>query len=430
MSLTSTFTTRAGDVTVTLDMTPVGTFDIIDMGRIEYDFDLTNYGEAVNKVGVMYNRSSMSVYRYTTEAKDFYDLMYDHLYSFPGTPIPVTVSIALHSGNTAEFRFRIRKQSLSRKVNENVMKIDLDPLDEPTTTVGDVIDAIALFQGFDTATISTTSIGVLVGDFIEYTASGLNPSLPTIVESAYQNTAGFPAVTFPTISTISDLVDGVEYMFVADNTADSESATNAVRNYAVLEGGIFGTGFDYNFYVHRMRTDRAVVLYDTDLESCESETIQTPYASIALTMQDWSTDPYNNIATKTVFESTGVQAEKSVSGIFPFIGVGKGVWVAPPTAQMDTGLASADTSETLTLSSGILAHKTALNAAPSPIFKIKATILGVDTFKPYQTITLSGTSFPRDFRFSPASLRRYYRPTFIAYDLENDKVEVRLYAIV
>lgn len=430
MSLTSTFSTQAGDVTVTVGVSATGTFDVIEIGKIEYDFDLTNYGDAVNKVGVLYNRSQMTVYRYTTGGEDFYDILYNHLYVTVIQPIPVTVSVALHSGGTAEFKFTIQKRSISRKINEQTMKVDLDPLVNPAVTVQDVTNATIAAYGFETIrTGGISSFGLLVGSFIQYVCSGLNSNLPTIVESAYQNTAGLSSVSYPVITGIADLVDGDSYLFVADGTADAELAIDAVKNYAVLEGGIFGTGFDQNFYVHRMRTDRNVVFYDNDLESCESELIPTPYRSISLTMDQYSSDPFNNISPETQSASTNVLSEKSVSGIFPMIGVGKGEWDSL-NARMDTGAISLVDPEPVVVASGLLSHKTALNASSAPIFKAKMTVLGMDKFKPYQTITLSGETFPREFRFNPSSIRRYYRPTYISYDLYNDKVELKLYAIV
>lgn len=434
MSLTSTFTTKTGDVTVTIDTTESGVFDVTEMGKIEYDFDLTNQGDAVSKVGVLYNRSSLNVYRYTLGGGDMYDILYNELYSVrpASQPIPVTVSINLHSGESAVFKFNIKKRSLYRKINERSMKIDLDPLDDPTTTVADIFtfDITAATKGFDTTNgLTADSFGLLVGNFIEYTISGLNPTLPSFVESAYQGTAGLPSVTFPRIQTIAELVNGTEYLFVAEGTASAELATSAVRNYAVLEGGIFGTGFDSNFYVHRMRTDRNVVFFDTDLESCESEAIPTPYAGIALTMDGYSGDIFNNITVTTQSQSTGVFAEKTVSGIFPMTGCGKGDWDSG-IFKMNTMFVSTNDSESMVIASGILAHRTALNASPDPIFKIKMSIYGVDSFKPYETITLSGTTFPTHFRFSPSNARRYYRPTYISYDLHQDKIEVKLYAIV
>lgn len=440
MSLTCTFTTQAGNVAVTLDVTETGTFDIIELGNIEYDFDLTNYNDSVNKVGVMYNRSSMVVYRYTTAGDDFYDILYNHLYVSPQTPIPVTIEIGLHSGLNAQLRFNILKRSLSRKINEQSVKIDLDPLAETTITVGDVIDATYSDFGFQIigATLSGApeTQGIAVGTFIHYMVSGLNSALPTIVKSSYQSAGPLPSEMYPVPVGFGDFVDDYEYLVVASGVPagnlNNQLAISGLRHYAVLEGGIYGTGFDYNFYVHRTRIDDTTILFDDDVESCSSELISQPYSSIALTLQAQPVtelaDIFFNLNTTTTSASSSVTAEKTISGLYPFTSGGKARWDEANT-RMEIDTITGSLSELAVVASGLLAHKTALNASTNPIFKVSSRVLGIDKVKPYQTVQLSGTTFPTEFRFNPAGAVRYYRPTYLSYNLYSNTVEVKMYSI-
>lgn len=431
MSLTSKFVTKSGIVTVTLATsvyTGTDTFEIYDIGTIDYDFDVTSYGSVVENLGAMYSRSKLVVSYYTKGNLNVFDLLYDEI-TIAGLPsnsvIPVTLAIEAHNGSSYEFKYEIRSTGLKYDENSLKVNLELDP-QTITSTVKSIYD--------DRVAILNTPIGVGAGDnpaimagsFIQDTVSGMNTNLPTIYEPA-TTTSGYSGIVYALPIGINP-PEGKQ-LYVRDEASNVTTPAIAdVARYAVLAGDIYGTGFDSNFYVHRLLTNRVVQVDYDQIESLQYSFTNSPYRNIIL-------DLNGTLGTNVVAFSQTLQgnafADKSISGVYVLPSyVYKAFFdtIFVDYSETDyTGVGTADI-ETIIVGSGILSHQKALNAAATPLIKLQATIFGFDTIKPYEVLEFTG-DVPSRYKFTTGSTIRYYRPTSLSYDLMNDKVKIKMYGI-
>lgn len=435
MSLTSKFVTKSGIVTVTLTTsvyTGTDTFEIYDIGSIDYDFDVTSYGSVVNNLGAIYSRSKLVLSYYTNGNLDFFDLLYKEVTTSglpTATAIPVNINIEAHNGSEYEFVYEIRSTGL--KYDENKLRIDveLDPV-IPSETVADVFTSIPNTAQIRDPNDFDATVGVLTGRFIEQVVSNLNPNLGYIHEPAPAS-ATYGGSTYPKSGIGSNDVygDGIQTYILGD-VQPSTPALADVAIFAVLGGDFYGTGFDNNFYIYRLNTNRVVQVGYGDIESLQYSFSTTAYKSISLTFQGTAgVNPTNFVTTTSGLQGNSF-AEKSISGLYKLPSyMAKAKYVTGDTFADDeyTGYLSSDI-ETVIVGSGIRAHQKAMNASPTPLIRLEATIFGFDTIKPYEAIQFVG-EVPDRYKFTTGTTPRYYRPTSLSYDLINDKVKIKMYGI-
>lgn len=427
MSVTSKFNTKAGDVTITFTMPVFGgtdTFQTLDIGTLDYDFDVTAFGSVVNNLGAMYGRTRLTVGYYTDRNRNFFDVLYNELYvsQLLSGKIPVNIKVDSYTGSTYEFNYEIRGNSLEHNENTTSIQLELDPV-IPTTTISGVFSAITPKTQVGLTGLSKAS-GVLSGQIINYVVSGLNSNLPTLHEPA-PTVTGYASLTYA-IPVAGFFPAGIQLFTTAGALGASGLAINDVAQYAVLGGDIYGTGFDYNFYVNRLRTDRSTTIGYDDLQALKYSVTPSPYNAIVLTLDGTS----GFVVGTTETEVSNVRSEKLISGFYSLPNyVSKAQYVSFIVgANTDyTGYTTSDL-ESVIVGSGILAHQKALNAQSTPLVRVEATVFGFDKIKPYNTI-IFGDGVPDRYRYVSGTTARYYRPTYLSYNLKEDLIRVRMYGI-
>jgi hypothetical protein len=427
MSVTSKFNTKAGDVTITFTMPVFGgtdTFQTLDIGNLDYDFDVTAFGSVVNNLGAMYGRTRLTVGYYTDQNRNFFDVLYNELYvsQLLSGKIPVNIKVVSYTGSTYEFNYEIRGNSLEHNENTTSIQLELDPV-IPSTTVSGVFANVSNKIWVGTGLNTGGASGILAGSLINYVVSGFNSNLPTLHEPAFADST-YASLTYA-VPVVGFIPDGTQ-LYVRGATA-SGLAINDVAQFAVLGGDIYGTGFDYNFYVNRMRTDRTVTVSYDDLQALKYSVTPSPYNAIVLTLDGTS----GFVVDTSKQEISNVRSEKLISGFYSlesYVFKARKVPVGGLFADIDyTGYLTSDL-ETVIVSSGILAHQKALNAQSTPLVRVEATVFGFDKIKPYNTI-IFGDGVPDRYRYVSGTTARYYRPTHLSYNLKEDLIRVRMYGI-
>lgn len=423
--LISEFVSKAGNVRVTIDLSnptePNDFFNIFDFGTIDYDFDVTSYGDVVNNIGAMYSRTKLTCSVYTKANRNLLDLLYPYLFS--GTYIlPVTVNVDTFTGDSYEFVYEIRPNGLKYDENSLKLTIDLDPPLKPTETVSGVFASIT--NKFLVGTSLGTAVsGVMVGSFIDKMVGNLNTNLTTIYEPA-STTSGYSDLTYakPIFG-----VPPVGIQLWSTGASASGLAIEELSRFAVLGGDIYGTGFGSNFYVNRANLNRVVQVDYDELEALQYSFTPSPYQTITLTMD--GTSP-SNVLDTSVTSSGNRFAEKSISGLYTLPNyINKAKWTALGTfADTDyTGYLSRDIEPIIT-GSGVDAHKRALNAQAIPLVRVEFVVFGMHKIKPYEAIEFIG-DVPDRYKYTTGTNPRYFRPTSLSYDLFDDKVKVKAYSI-
>lgn len=437
MSLTSTFTTKVGVVTVEMDLpsyATADTFEIYEIGTIDYDFDVTGFGDVITNLGAMYGRSKLTVGLYTGENKNLFDLLYDEFLvsgSLSSNYIDVNLVIVPHDINKPDYKFRYQIRSNGLRYSENSLKIqvDLDPFIDTSLTVSGVFYGVGQRNAIveNIGGVPVTVSGIMTGSFIRYTVSGFNTTLPTIHEPAYTAT-GLASLTFA-IPTGGAPPAGINSYVLANASFASGGAsglaTEHVSKFAVLGGDFYGTGFDYNFYVNRLRTDRVKTVNLDELESLTYQFTPSAYRSITLNF-----DGNANLRDYGTIEPGNQFAEKSISGYYQVSGmfIKAQYLTASGHAFVNyTGNASPDIEAAIT-NSGILAHQKALNASATPLIRVEAVVFGFDKIKPYEAVRFIG-DVPDRYKYTTGTNFRYFRPTSLSYNLMDDKISVKMYSI-
>jgi hypothetical protein len=437
MSLTSSFIAKAGVVEITLDTTVFtgsDTFQVLELGDIEYDLDVTSYGDVINNLGAMYNRTKLVVGLYTGANQNLFDLLYDEFLvagSLSSQKVNVNIVITSHSLGNPVYRFRYEIRANGLKFTENMTKLtlELDPFIDTSLTVSGVFFGVgqrnAVREQIGGATVTVT--GIMTGSFIRYTVSGLNTSLPTIHEPAFTN-SGLAGLTFA-IPTGGAPPAGINSYVLSNSSFTTGGASGLaldhVAKFAVLGGDFYGTGFDFNFYVNRLRTDRVRAVNFDEIESLTYQFTPSPYRSITL-----SFDGNANLRDYSTILPGNQFAEKSVSGFYSVSGMFIKAQYIPASGYAYinyTGNLSADIEAAIT-NSGILAHQKALNAQDVPLIRVEATLFGFDKVKPYEAVQFTG-DVPDKYKFTTGTNPRYFRPTSMSYSLMDDKVKLKMYSI-
>jgi hypothetical protein len=435
MSLTSSFITKTGEVTVTLETTVFtgsDTFEIIELGEIEYDIDVTSYGDVVNNLGAMYNRTKIVVGLYTGDNRNIFDLLYDEFLvagSLSSQKVNVNLVVTRNSVLNLVYRFRyeIRSNGLKYTENTNKLTIELDPFIDTSLTVSGVFFGVGQRNAIRTD-FGLTLTGIMTGSFIRYTISGLNTNLPTIHEPAYTDaslaglTYAIPIGGAPPSGINSYVLANASFSLLGGS---SGLALEHVAKFAVLGGDFYGTGFDANFYVNRRRTDRARSISLDNIESLTYQFTPSAYKSITL-----SFDGNSNLLDFSTTIPANQYAEKSVSGFYSVSGFFAKASYIPASGHAYTqyaGYTSTDI-EFQIVASGILAHQKALNADITPFIRVEATLFGFDSVKPYEAVQFIG-DVPDKYKFTTGTNPRYFRPTSMSYNLMDDKVKLKMYSI-
>jgi hypothetical protein len=422
MSLTSTFDVPVGTVTISINTTTTEVMNVESVSNIKYEYDVGTGQATVDRLFAIYSTVDIQLLQYSTTGTN----LFEYLITEAATPRTVDMTILTHTGLTYRFRFSLDQDSIKYKASTKKVTILCSPI-QPTDTVEVVFNSAPSDEyfpvTFDTGlTIGASGIGAL--NFVKYTLEKINPNLPSVYASfpalgTDLSPNGYEYLASPSLLPTIDLTYGIVYKQIGGDTL-SGIAIETLKRMAAIEGGIIGTGFDFNFYIQRLNTTYNTSLNDYEVEEVSFEYGYKPYASIGVSTLSGI---HSNLETAPVLESYDNQALKRMDIQFPIPYLYK--------AEYETGLfgdgffpnlVTIPDYEASLANNGVTSYVAAFGADKRLV--VDVTVLGFDKIKPYQMVVFNtGAEFPTPLN------GKYFRPTSLDYDLYQNKVKAKLYYV-
>lgn len=138
--ITSTFTSKAGAVTLEIDDGgSATTTEITSMGKIKYSYDITPSSPKVETVKAFYAKCTIEFFQYSPTQEDLYGRLRTAILSEENHKIKATVTIA---GNA--FIFFVSLQDITVVEKTRLMSVELRPLIDRAVGVMSVFDSIPI----------------------------------------------------------------------------------------------------------------------------------------------------------------------------------------------------------------------------------------------------------------------------------------------
>lgn len=302
--ITSTFNTRFGDVTITIDDGgTTATFKTLGFATIDYDFDITPDETDIDRVSVFYGRFSIDADNKDSLGNDLYDRL--------RTNIPVLESVDMkvevdRVGDNWIFEYKLSRQDL--ELSEITRKITI----KGTADI-DNGQTMGEFTFTDPFLYISSAGGIYdavgVGNLIEHYVDSLNTSLSNVIQRSTPSTVGVSSPIYNTYD-INDLptnagerslaildISSPPFPQVEDQNIQDISQFSVVASLAASEGAIFGTGFDRNFWIHRGSTGTPIEIdWDsTDVLDVDSIELVQAFRDVSVGTRQYSVPGFDVI---------------------------------------------------------------------------------------------------------------------------------------
>jgi hypothetical protein len=131
---TGTFTTSLGDVTVSIDA-GTGTCNIVSLGTINYNFDVTPDQVTIDRVQALYNTVNIGLFQFDDLGNDLYEVFTEQAQE---GSIRIDLSIATHELETFEFPFMVGVNDITYNEQTKEIMLKCQMFLDSTVTNGDV----------------------------------------------------------------------------------------------------------------------------------------------------------------------------------------------------------------------------------------------------------------------------------------------------
>lgn len=453
---TRTFTsgvnvTSAGSVTITFSTQNAGLFDetfdidVLSIGDIEYSFDIPEGSTDVTGIGMILGKMDMTINERVTDSSgepqsfmEKFDLT--GIASLYEEVVKVNLNIVVDSGDSYDFIFCFQRKDIEKDEKSREVKIKMRgfPSSQDDVIKSSTIDDY--YQGnISGVNISSYKESVFISagspspppydevefvvhssHFIRDVLSIYDPNGDFLLQTDPDNTNH----VFPPSYTIGSEVNVVNVSKQSPINGTEISSIygtskiiELLSNYAALDGAIFGSAFNKNFYVQRLYEGTPVTLGSADLLSLKSIRPSYPYRSIT------ASDGVNTGSYTTLVNITGQKSFRFVAKT----GLGA------VTAQVKAGSPGQDlelvTGETSLQDKYLIedldrtARAYAFPTGSANIARnISMKVIGFDTIKPYETFTF-GATIDDDYAV------RVYRPSRLKYSINNNHIEIDAYTV-
>lgn len=344
MPLTGSFDSKVGVITVTIDATNSYLFEILDFGEIKYDFDISPEDTDIKGVSIIYQALDITTVASFKNGLNIYDYLVDDL---GGGNTSLLVEIDTWEQEHWEFKFQISEKDLELDEITNKLKIECNPV-QPTEVMQDLFNTSRQFLAkvYRTGDSDPFLDAWSVGGFLDHFLSNINPNLSNVIAGS----PGAPGTTDPLFKNyvsadINDTIAlGTELAWIVDYGSyvlpkidgvdvDQLPQISIARALAGIEGSLFGTGFDRNFYVWRKDSGNTVTI---PYQNCLDLKFDTSYAviqTITNTLSSKEVDPElatgwaTSVWTETISEILNPRGAKKVDLFFypayPFYNTGE-----------------------------------------------------------------------------------------------------------
>lgn len=400
--------------------------ELLDFGKLKYEFDIPNSGEDATAIGV--KSGAMEVTFSDFLASDTLISVIESAYNYASKPKYWKSNMYFREkggsyGNPIIFKFNQNDVEYSEE--EKSLSITLNPFQVPAMMDGGFFNSVFEFMSFfnvatfDYYTLTyspsgyeTTSSAFLAGEFIRsvlykgYTDNFFRWPPPTGNEPIFKSNVfvkGAVGVDSPASGTEWFVVQNHKDI-IGPNTNNLINALQVVGRLASLEGAIFGSALGRSFYVVKRNTDNSVELdWDNVLKPEKIRFLDSEYYQLILT----------HGAEVVTVVSDNFAAEKSMNINFPQSGIYRAT-----ISDSDSATETTFTDEII--QEGALNYPKSFGFGDAIFYKLK--YWGIGDIKPWSVIT-----FDVD---APAYLTsKNFRIKNIEYDWKKDIVEMEIYEI-
>jgi hypothetical protein len=448
-----------------------------DVSTIDFEFDLVPTQQTGARVGGIAGAVTIKLWDEMTNRASFYDSMENYIGTYENvTDITYPrananlIWTSRYSGTEYKFPFNLSFAEVGINERSKLTTAKLTPKTVNTTIfefgenrVNNILPNNIPYA-FSTYLMNIDN-GVFASYAIYDTISTLNDTFGVIYESAknigqvtvtsYYGTQTVNVGAFPFLSEASDYTNGTvvpHFMFNGVTSTSYIDAANVtmidmVKKFAAMEGAIFGSAFNYNFYINRLSNVNNVVL--TNSEMTDLSFIATPRAfnSIVYTSRRTPNTSVGGILIPDgeVFSNSNVsflayrdapqQQSFSFTNYDPWMVLGclqydPNASIYPPYTYVNNGIPIAlnpnianNYQDALFFTSykafsGALGISTTNKSA----MRIELDVMGVEKVKPWEVIRFNETVPSRYWG-------KHFRPTSLSYDLKADRVRITAYEI-
>lgn len=383
-------------------------YQICDLGKFKYDFDLVTDIDDIDKIGI--RAGSITVSFFDNEEAE-YPSVYDAIFSSGVIPQHIDANVSIYNPSGAVtpdiIKCRFNHKDVSYDINARKTTITFNPL-RPSDVTDSIDDIITNTNQnvYTNSLVSLTLSAIVARDFID-------DMLDKIYGSSGSNLI---------ISNLSDTDPpfGDDVWFVFDEKQDTEellTASEQLANIAGVEGAVFGNMLGQKVYFARnLDGGETVAMNESDFKDLKLETTsRNKYKELKVIHGAFTVSSTLSVldenASKTANFSfrKGNLAKRDVAGDGPII------YSFGPTDLTDNTLAEF----------GVASYEKLLLQEHTP--KISGTIFDCNKIKPHECMVISfGTT--KTSRLI-GSLDGTYRFSSVTYDFQKDTMQFNAYKI-
>jgi hypothetical protein len=394
------------------------TYEICELGKFKYDFDLTTDVDNVDKIGIRAGAVTISFFD-NNDAE--YPSIYDMLFSSGIVPQHIDADISIYnpSGTYTPdiIKCRFNLNDVSYDINGRKTTIAFNPLrpSDVTDSIADIMDNSSRNVYFG-APVTTPSYpdGMVVRDFID-----------EMLDEIYGST-GSNLIISNLSDTDPDILDRV-WMVLRDkqDTEDLLTASEQLANIAGVEGAVFGNMLGQKIYFARnLVGGQTVTMNESDFKDLKLDnTRQMKYKQLKVThgaFSDSSTigllDP-NSSKTANFSFRQGNLSKREISNDGPLL--------FSYRYKDASNVNELDYTDATLAQFGVASYEKLLLNEYIP--RISGTIFDCTKIKPHECMVISfGTT--KTSRLI-GSLSGTYRFSSVTYDFQKDTMQFNAYKI-
>lgn len=405
-------------------------FECLSVGKISYEFDLVEDVEEAKSIGMIMGDCSLTVHDVASDGSSIYELLSDDnvAYGLSNALVNYTVTLELTtpSASTYTFHYYFTKPDVETDDLKRTTKIKLKTFSTTKALVSDYFNGDVFYSN---GVAITTGVGANAYDAVEATPTKGNKVvlaadfLRDILQTVNSNYTFVLDSEDDTLVLSSQASSGNTYALIADDSerpsgvsldltfVDSSSQCfEVVGVMAALEGAIYGSGFNTNFFVNRLSTSNSVSISQDDVGELK----------VAQSIRQWDEISVNYRNSEISTLNFYVPGSKSFS-----------YYMTPPTSSDSVnscyignfnGSSFTATAPYITHDVNVASNAYSFSLGATGESKIELTVFGVDKIKPHQVFSL-------DSSFRSRYQGRTFRPTSLEYDLENDEIYIEAYQV-
>jgi hypothetical protein len=461
---TTPFTSLAGTVWIEIDAgaTVNGTLDLLDMGEINYEFDLIPSDQEIKSIGGMPGATSIVLDDMISNRTSLYEALNDALGEYDGLQtldVPkAKVGLYLQDRKSSElyhfpFEFTVADIAIDERSKKTTiglsprtinLTVDQWKTNAITSNSPSRISFLTGDGSVEGATYFPNSWAS--GDFIYNVVEQLDTNGNTIFISGDLGAAASLPNAVYVFERLTDILNSPTNIFTSDYSslmfvtgtpmsfADSNSVFGKVQTFAGMEGAIFGAAFNYNYYINRLTNTINVNVSNNDLSDLKFQAHNRDVNGVSISFTNTNKiDDTTNIGydLPKITNATGgapgwLTGQRPMStaftGFYPYLN--RGVYDAGDNfVNGDNDSLAFFNDQTLCrFAADVYSKVTGAYVSNRSLYKVDFEVLGATKIKPWEVIRFNETVPSRYWG-------KHFRPTSLSYDLKADRVRVTAYEI-